>query len=162
MLQTRAIAILLSVGTYQYYTNALSIPYVPPPSDVLKAEGVTTVRPLLAASPSGAALNRTGWSVTCDSSQPGYDCDLAIDGDPSTSWHTEFDPTDAPLPHTITINMQAIYLIDGLTYMPRQDGNSDGNIGQHQIFLSTDGSSFGPPVAFGTWLDDDTTKTAAF
>lgn len=45
----------------------------------------------------------------------------------------------------------------------RQDGNpANGNIGRHNVFVSTDGTNFGSPLAFGTWLDDPTLKTAAF
>jgi galactose oxidase len=162
MLQTWATAILLLSGIYERQANALSVPYVPPPSAVLEAEGVTTIKPLLAATPPGGAINPTGWTVACDSFQPGNECNLALDGDSTTFWHTEWNPINVPLPHMITIDMQAIYLINGLTYLPRQDGNSNGNIGQHKIFLSTDGTNFGSPVAFGTWLDDSTMKTAAF
>ena len=163
MLRTWAISTLLLFGNHQRAANALYVPYVPPPAAVLEAEGITPqFHPLLSAPPSGNAIDRTGWTVTCDSFQPGNECNLVLDNSPDTFWHTEYDPTNVPLPHMITIDMLSTYNVNGLTYLPRQDGNPHGNIGQHQISLSTDGTNFGSPVAFGTWLDDSTMKTAAF
>src|SRR5947199_4996522 len=57
--------------------------------------------------------------------------------------------------------MGKIYNVDGLTYLPRQDNYQNGNIGEHQIFVSTDNVNF-HLVAFGTWLDDQSEKSADF
>ncbi len=105
---------------------------------------------------------RTGWTVTADSLQPGNEANRVLDGDDTTFWHTEYSPVNAPLPHNITINMQKPYYVNGLSYLPRQDGNSNGNIGQHKIQLSTDGVNWGAPVAFGTYLDDKSLKKTLF
>ena len=67
-----------------------------------------------------------------------------------------------PLPHNITIDMKTVQNVNGLIYTPRQDGNSNGNIGQHQIQLSLDGVTFGAPVAAGTYSDDSSTKSTFF
>ena len=48
-----------------------------------------------------------------------------------------------------------------MTYLPRQDGILNGNIGQHTIELSTDGASW-TTVATGTFADDATLKQATF
>ncbi|KAG8527816.1 uncharacterized protein KY384_007970 [Bacidia gigantensis] len=53
--------------------------------------------------------------------------------------------------------MKQSYLVGQILYQPRQDGNSNGNIGGHQIYLSTDGATYNL-VAYGTFLDDATTK----
>ncbi len=105
---------------------------------------------------------RTGWTVAVDSFQPGNEPTRVLDGDNTTFWHTEFSPVNVPLPHNITINMQKLYYVNGLSYLPRQDGNANGNIGQHKIQLSTDGVTWGAPVAFGTYLDDSTLKQTLF
>ena len=105
---------------------------------------------------------RTGWTVTADSFQPGNEATRVLDGDNTTFWHSAYSPTNAPLPHNITINMQKLYYVSGLSYLPRQDGNSNGNIGQHKIQLSTDGVNWGTPVAFGTYLDDNSLKKTLF
>jgi len=80
-----------------------------------------------------AAISQNGWTVTADSAQDGNPATDAIDGNTNTLWHTEFNPVLAALPHAITINMAGPYLIGSITYLPRQDGGSNGNIGQHVI-----------------------------
>lgn len=105
---------------------------------------------------------RTGWTVAVDSFQPGNEATRVLDGDNTTFWHTGFSPVNVPLPHNITIDMQKLYYVNGLSYLPRQDGNSNGNIGQHKIQLSTDGVNWGAPVAFGTYLDDNSLKNTLF
>jgi galactose oxidase len=150
-------------------TAAITIPYRPPPAEILKAERITSnttlsvPRPnaLLAAPPAGGPISRTGWTVTVDSFEPGTEGAKVLDGDANSMWHTARS-TAKPLPHTITIDMKRVYNVNGLTYLPRQDGSSDGNIGQHQIFLSTDGRDFGSPVALGAYLDDRSEKVTAF
>lgn len=108
----------------------------------------------------GSPLSRTSWTATCDSYQPGFECSNAIT-DTGGIWHTEYDPINVPLPHTITIDMKSTFSINTLRYQPRQDGSFNGNIGQYQVLTSNDGTNFGT-VASGTWVDDSSEKTAAF
>jgi hypothetical protein len=75
----------------------------------------------------------------------------SFDGNPSTFWHTQWCPSIAPLPHQIAINLGATYNITGSTYLPRQDGCSNGWISQYQFYVSTDGVNWGSPVASGTF-----------
>lgn len=105
--------------------------------------------------------DRTGWTATADSNQPGNDAQNVLDGDGNSFWHTAYNP-DAPLPHQITIDMQTSRYVNALTYQPRQDGSFNGNIGEHKIYLSNDGVNWGSPVAIGTYLNDATTKRTAF
>ena len=58
--------------------------------------------------------------------------------------------------------MKQSYNVNALSYLPRQDGNSNGNIGQHQIVLSIDGKSWSSPVVIGRYLDDNTLKKSSF
>ncbi|KAI4116580.1 MAG: hypothetical protein LQ345_003025 [Seirophora villosa] len=74
-----------------------------------------------------------GWTVTCDSSQAGNACSNAIDGDKDTFWLTD---STASLPQSIVIDMKTTRIVGSITIQPRQDGAADGNIGQHQVFLS--------------------------
>ena len=162
MLDKLIVYSLLIASICERQANAITLPYVAPPPDVLSAEGVTIQPfPLLAAPANGASISQEGWTVTVDSFQPGNEGPLAIDGNPDTFWHTEWTPVQAPLPHTITIDMKQVYNVDGFTYLPRQDGNFNGNIGQHQIFTSVDGITF-TMVAFGTFYDDATLKTSSW
>ena len=106
--------------------------------------------------------SKSTWTTTADSFQPGNEIAKALDSNSATFWHTAYSPSVAPLPHTYTIDIKTASWITGLSYQPRQDGNSNGNIGQHKIQLSTDGTNFGSPVVTGTWLDDSSTKTVPF
>lgn len=84
-----------------------------------------------------AAISQAGWTITVDSenTESGNVGTNAIDGDMSTFWHTEYDPDLVALPHVATINMGAASLVGSVSYLPRQDGNSNGNIGEHIIEL---------------------------
>ena len=58
--------------------------------------------------------------------------------------------------------MKKSIAINGLHYLPRQNGGSNGTIGKYQVALSTNGTTWSAPVAAGVWADDATEKTAAF
>ncbi|KAL6720024.1 hypothetical protein ACLMJK_001945 [Lecanora helva] len=111
-----------------------------------------------AAEVQAAGISQAGWTVTVDSAQAGNPGTNAIDGSNTTFWHTQYNPTVAGLPHQITIDMKSSYLIGMITYLPRQDGSLNGNIGQHVISISSDGTNFAV-VAKGTYIDDNTLKT---
>lgn len=67
----------------------------------------------------------------------------------------------AQLPHNLTIDMGQTYLVDSTAYIPRQDGQSNGNVGEHQILLSVDNTTW-TLVASGTYQDSNSTKTTIF
>jgi galactose oxidase len=112
--------------------------------------------------PKMAALQSSGWTAVASDQESNYPARNAIDGNPATIWHSQFLPTALPLPHSITIDMHATNYVSGLTYLPRQDTSSNGNIGQYSISVSMDGINWGAPVATGTWTDDKSRKTAVF
>ena len=119
---------------------------------------------LVATVPFAASqIDRTGWTVTVDSFQTGTNNEAAkaIDGNTGTIWHTQWMPTTVALPHTITLDMKKSYNVNGLTYLPRQDGNSNGNIGQHLIQISLDGTTW-TTTASGSYLDDSSLKRTPF
>lgn len=78
------------------------------------------------------ALPEEDWTVSCDSAQAGNDCSNAIDGNADTFWLSD---AGASLPQSIVIDMQTPRIVGNVSILPRSDGSSDGNIGQHQIFL---------------------------
>ena len=90
-----------------------------------------------------------------DSEQPNYgEATNAFDGDTETIWHTNFDDTTYPLPHEIQIDLGDSYKIGGLRYLPNQTF-ADGRMGDYEIYVSTNGSAWGSPVATGTLIYDD-------
>jgi hypothetical protein len=46
-----------------------------------------------------------------------------------------------------------LYDVNGLRYLPRQDGGDNGRISQYAIYVSTDGANWGTAVASGTFAD---------
>ncbi len=121
--------------------------------------------PAAAYLPLSSTLPREGWTATAsdfeNASGNGAPANV-LDGDPATNWHSRWSGTPAELPHWITIDMGAAQTVSGLRYLPRQDGSSNGRIGEFSVRLSLDGTTWTAPVATGTWADDATVKTAAF
>lgn len=98
--------------------------------------------------------DRTGWTATADSFQPGNGPQNVLDDNPGTIWHTQWQPTNAPLPHHIIIDMKTSRRVHKVRYLTRQDFVQHGNIAQHEIYLSNDGLNFGDAVVFGTYQND--------
>jgi hypothetical protein len=96
-------------------------------------------------------------TATATSNQAGYPPSNAIDGSCSTFWHIEYSPVLVQLPQSITLNLGGSYSTDGLTYLPRQDGNHNGNITAYNVYASTDGQTF-TKIASGTWASDSSLK----
>ncbi|QRD87005.1 galactose oxidase [Aspergillus flavus] len=108
-----------------------------------------------------ARIDRSSWIATCDSELVGHECINAIDGDNSTYWHSGDDTNGiASLPHNITINLGTVQNVSGIAVWPR--AVEDGWIGTHDVSLSTDGVTWGDPVAHGAWWPDSTVKLAVF
>ena len=84
----------------------------------------------------------------------------AVDGDPATFWHTQWE--DSQPPHEIILELTPPAAIKGFTYLPRQDESDHGTIKDYQFFVSNDGGSFGDPVAKGTFENTKDKKTVAF
>ncbi|MFI1654636.1 discoidin domain-containing protein [Streptomyces sp. NPDC020472] len=109
-------------------------------------------------------LPRTGWTATASDEETAGENGRAanvLDGDATTFWHSRWSGTPAPLPHSITVDMHRTTAVSALVYQPRKDG-INGRVGAYTITTSTDGTTFGAPVAAGIWRDDDTVKTATF
>jgi hypothetical protein len=97
------------------------------------------------------------WSVDSQETSCGnYSAQHAFDGNPSTFWLTQYCPVSPALPHDIQIDLGATYQINGFQYLPRQDGSPNGNIGQYQFYISTDGSTWGTPAAAGYLIISNT------
>jgi galactose oxidase len=102
-------------------------------------------------------------SIWVDSFNPGTNNNPqnAIDGNPSTFWHTEWTPVLAPLPHWAILDIGTPTTIDGFSYLPRQDGTSNGNIGQYSVETSLNNATW-TEVASGLFIDDESLKEVGF
>jgi len=99
--------------------------------------------------------------INVDSEAVGYEGSNAIDGNPSTIWHTEWEGNAPKYPHQITIELQEQTEIKGLTYLPRQD-MSNGWIAEYEVYVSTDGKNWGDSVAAGNVQKGRNKKKIAF
>lgn len=88
-----------------------------------------------------------------------------LDGDRSTFWHTKYSggTTDnqSYANHYLVFELSEETELAGLRYLPRQDGNTNGNITGYQVYVSTDGSVF-ELAAEGSWSADSSWKLASF
>ena len=86
----------------------------------------------------------------------------AVDGDPDTIWHTQWQDASPECPHEIIIKLTPPTLIKGFTYLPRQDDSDHGDIKDYEFYVSDDGPNFGQPVCKGTFENSKDKKTMSF
>ncbi len=86
----------------------------------------------------------------------------AVDGDPGTFWHTQWQDANPPCPHEIVIELVPPATIKGFTYLPRQDDSENGTIKDYEFYVSDDGVDFGQPVSKGTFDNSKDLKTETF
>jgi glucose/arabinose dehydrogenase/PKD repeat protein len=84
-----------------------------------------------------------------------------LDGNPATIWHTEWQAADPPHPHEIQLDLGRAAGVSCVYYLPRA-GNSNGRIAGYEVYTSTDGATWGPAAATGTWLNTGAEQTACF
>ncbi|MET9885434.1 TIM-barrel domain-containing protein [Streptomyces sp. NPDC006430] len=113
-----------------------------------------------------APLPQSAWTlVSADSQETAAEngaATNAFDGNPATIWHTAWSSgTAAPLPHEIRIDLGARYVVDGLGYLPRQDGGVNGRIGGYEVYVCDTTADWGSPVATGTFADTAAAKSVS-
>lgn len=86
----------------------------------------------------------------------------AIDGNPETIWHTQWQDASPAHPHEIILKLEPAMKIKGFTYLPRQGETTNGNIKGYEFYVSGDGKEFGQPVAKGTFEATAEKKTVTF
>lgn len=84
-----------------------------------------------------SAMQKLNAGATASSRQAGYGPELAIDGDPSTFWHTSWSPTTDP-PHSIKIDLGRAQTVSGVRYTARQQGDN-GVFGRYRVEISDAG-----------------------
>ncbi len=88
--------------------------------------------------------------LVADSEQEGYEAALAVDGDPTTLWHTSWGAHAAGFPHELTVEFTAPRTLIGVRLLPRQDGNRNGWIKDCEVCVSRDGRDWDPPYVRAT------------
>lgn len=100
-------------------------------------------------------------TATAGSSQSGQGPEKALDGDTSTLWHSQWSAGHNRADHWFVIDYGKEYMMDGLRYLPRQTGGTNGIITEYKIEVSTDGVTY-TEAATGEWDSSTSWKTADF
>ncbi len=105
-------------------------------------------------------IGKSKWKVVSFSSENTQGEDeravLAIDDNPATFWHTQWNGAQPGHPHHLAVDMDEQAEISGFTYLPRQDGRQGaGVIAEYEFYLSRDGKDWGQPVARGNFENID-------
>jgi alpha-L-fucosidase len=87
-------------------------------------------------------LSPIGWKiVSVDSQLDNRPAANAIDGNSATLW--EATPSaDPAASHQVTVDMGSVQRIAGFTYLPRQDGLSEGIVQTYRFETSSDGTNW--------------------
>ena len=79
------------------------------------------------------ALDSKGWTFS------GFGAELApqaFDGKPETMWQVNRTPSH------FVVDMQQVHTVNGFSYLPRQDGKTEGMTSRYRVELSTDGKNW--------------------
>ena len=100
-------------------------------------------------------LKKLGAKIHADSEATGHEAALAIDGDPDTIWHSNWEPAPAPMPHELIIDLPQDATLAGITYLPRQD-MTNGRIAACDVFAN------GKKITSTTWPNSNKLQTLRF
>ena len=146
-------------GNYQKYTTALTQNEACTISAYCTAEGLMD-SPLMTYD-FELYINKSAWKlVSVDSQHGGNEARLAFDGNTSTFWHTEWGSVEPRCPHTLVVDMAKEYKVTAFTYLSRQDGNQNGMVKSFELYLSTDGETWGSPVVTGQFKNTTSQQVA--
>lgn len=85
----------------------------------------------------------------------------AVDGNPSTIWHTQWQGAAPPFPHHITLDLVELHDVSGLAYLRRQNADN-GVFKDYEIYVSEDNATWGTPVAKGAFTAAKTPQNVTF
>jgi len=122
---------------------------------------VLTIVGPLAAAPVLGETKPTSVKVVVDSEAGGYEGHRAMDGNPETMWHTEWQGTSPAHPHEILIDLAKPYEISGFSYLPRP-GGGNGTIGKYECYVGDNPKELGKPVVEGTFAERVAQSVVAF
>jgi len=77
----------------------------------------------------------------------------AADNNPDTYWHSNWNPPEPALPHSLVIELKDSITASGFLYTPRKDCDH-GRIARYRIHASADGKSWNT-IAEGNWENTD-------
>ena len=109
--------------------------------DSLDGKPFTAVAELDATNSLGEPLSKALWKVLWvdseETSAESGDAENALDGQPSTFWHTEHSKAQPGFPHRLVLDMGESVEVGGIRYLPRAGSPTDpGRIKNCRIYVS--------------------------
>ncbi len=111
------------------------------------------------------ALSKDAWKIVRVSSESAFNGktgDQAIDGDPATWWHSEWQEEKPTHPHEIVIDLGERRTIAGARYLARQDGGWNGTIAKYELYVGDDLGDLGAAVRSGEFQRTKEEQEARF
>jgi hypothetical protein len=102
-------------------------------------------------------VQKLGATARASSEQTGHEAQLVLDRDPSTMWHTAWEPEVADYPHWIEVDLKQSAAVKGVSLLPRQD-MTNGRIGRYALYVSDSPEKRGKPVIRGRLRGDEAWK----
>lgn len=104
-------------------------------------------------------VEKAKWSVVSVSSQGDNHekAANAIDDNPSTIWHSQYNPEEKTYPHEIVVDMAREFNVAAFVYTPRND-MQNGWVKDYEVYFSTDGQTWGTPTCQGSFDADSSEK----
>ncbi len=84
-----------------------------------------------------------------------------VDGDLNSTWHTMYSVTVAQYPHWVDFDAGEECTVKGFSYLPRQDGGTNGIIKDFEISISNDGKNW-KSIKKGTFSSGSSMKKILF
>ncbi len=120
-------------GTSDGGAGSLVIEALDPRSGEVIARAATSV--------SGRAP-RAPWAVIASSEQGGGAAKRLFDGDPQTDWHSRYGDDQAPPPHWAGLEFGAAKKLEGVRYVPRQGGFTNGVARKYRVEIRRPGGAW--------------------
>ena len=85
----------------------------------------------------------------------------AFDNNVVTFWHSNYSPYQA-LPATVEIDMKEVHTINQFDYLPRQDGNTNGQITKYELYIKENAADEYQKVSEGELAANASLKKITF
>lgn len=104
---------------------------------------------------------KANWAVITSSEQPGAAATKVFDGDPKTDWHSRYGKNKPKPPHWIGLMFGKPTALEGLNYLPRQGGFTNGVAKDYRVEALKPGNGW-VTVAKGRTTREMADKRTAF
>ena len=93
---------------------------------------------------------RAAWAPISSSEQGGAEVSMLFDGDISTDWHSQYGANQPKPPHWVGVEFGSPQVIEGVRYLPRQSGFTNGVAKEYRVEVWRAGKSEWEVMAEGT------------